>query len=45
MVNARIVVRTLYLPPIEDAKQLATAIRFHAADEIPMPVARAQASR
>lgn len=36
--NARIVVRTLYLPPIEDAKQLATAVRFQAADEIPMPL-------
>ena len=39
--NARIVVRTLYLPPIEDARELATAIRFHAADEIPMPLADA----
>lgn len=36
--NARIVVRTLHLPPIEDAKQLATAVHFHAADEIPMPL-------
>ncbi len=36
--NARIVVRTLYLPPITDAKQLATAVRFQAADEIPMPL-------
>jgi type IV pilus assembly protein PilM len=34
--NARIVVRTLYLPPIEDAKQLAAAVRFQAGDEIPM---------
>jgi type IV pilus assembly protein PilM len=39
--NARIVVRTMYLPPIEDAKQLATAVRFQAADEIPMPLADA----
>lgn len=36
--NARTVVRTLHLPPIDDAKQLATAIRFQAADEIPMPL-------
>lgn len=36
--NARIVVRTLYLPAIEDAKQLATAVRFQAKDEIPMPL-------
>lgn len=36
--NARIVVRTLYLPPIDDAKQLATAVRFQAKDEIPMPL-------
>lgn len=39
--NARTVVRTLHLPPIDDAKQLATAIRFQAADEIPMPLADA----
>jgi len=36
--NARIVVRTIYLPPIDGAKQLATAIRFQAKDEIPMPL-------
>jgi type IV pilus assembly protein PilM len=36
--NARIVVRTMLLPPIEDPKQLATAVRFQAADEIPMPL-------
>jgi type IV pilus assembly protein PilM len=36
--NARIVVRTILLPPIADAKQLATAVRFQAADEIPMPL-------
>ena len=39
--NARIVVRTLYLPPIIDAKQLETAVRFQAADAIPMPLADA----
>ena len=36
--NARIVVRTMYLPPISDPKQLAIAVRFQAADEIPMPL-------
>ncbi len=36
--NHRIVVRTLLLPSIEDPKQLATAVRFHAAEEIAMPL-------
>ncbi len=36
--NARIVVRTLYLPPIEKASDLATAVQFQAKDEIPMPL-------
>jgi len=39
--NARIVVRAMHLPPISDAGQLATAVRFQAADEIPMPLADA----
>lgn len=39
--NARIVVRTLYLPPIESAKDLATAVHFQAKDEIPMPLEHA----
>lgn len=39
--NARIVVRTILLPPIPDPKQLAMAVRFQAADEIPMPLADA----
>ena len=39
--NARIVVRTLYLPPIENPKDLATAVRFQAKDEIPMPLENA----
>jgi type IV pilus assembly protein PilM len=39
--NARIVVRTIYLPLIEDAKQLETAVRFQAKDEIPMPLENA----
>lgn len=36
--NARIVVRTLYLPPISDPKQLASAVSFQAAEAIPMPL-------
>ncbi len=36
--NARIVVRTIQLPLIDDPKQLANAVRFQAADEIPMPL-------
>lgn len=36
--NARIVVRTIHLPPIPDPKQLEMAVRFQAADEIPMPL-------
>ncbi len=36
--NARIVVRTIHLPPIPDPKELAIAVRFQAADEIPMPL-------
>lgn len=36
--NARIVVRTLHLPPIDNPKDLATAVLFQAKDEIPMPL-------
>ena len=36
--NARIVVRTLYLPPITDRKELASAVSFQAAEAIPMPL-------
>ena len=36
--NQRIVVRMLELPPIPDPKELATAVRFQAQDEIPMPL-------
>lgn len=39
--NARIVVRTLYLPPISDPKELAAAVSFQAAEAIPMPLADA----
>lgn len=39
--NQRVVVRHLLLPPISDSKQLATAVRFLAADELPMPIDQA----
>ena len=39
--NQRVVVRTLRLPLIEDSKELDTAIRFQAADHIPMPLDQA----
>jgi type IV pilus assembly protein PilM len=39
--NARILVRTLDLPPVEDRQQLAAAVRFQAADELPMPLEHA----
>jgi len=36
--NQRTVLRTLDLPPISDGKELATAVRFQAEDQIPMPL-------
>jgi type IV pilus assembly protein PilM len=39
--NQRVLVRSLLLPPISDAKQLATAVRFLAAEELPMPIDQA----
>lgn len=39
--NARIVVRPLDLPPMSDAKELATAVRFQAGEELPMPLDQA----
>jgi type IV pilus assembly protein PilM len=39
--NQRIVVRTIELPPLEDAKEIAAAVRFHAQDHIPMPLEQA----
>ena len=36
--NQRIVVRTLDLPPLEDEKALAAAVRVQAPDHIPMPM-------
>jgi type IV pilus assembly protein PilM len=38
LANQRIAVRRLELPPIDDPKELATAVRFQAQDEIPMPI-------
>jgi type IV pilus assembly protein PilM len=39
--NQRIVVRTIELPPLSDAKEIAAAVRFHAQDHIPMPLEQA----
>jgi type IV pilus assembly protein PilM len=39
--NQRTVMRTLELPPITDAKELAAAVQFQAQDQIPMPIASA----
>jgi type IV pilus assembly protein PilM len=39
--NQRVAVRTLFLPAIESSEELATAIRFQAQDEIPMPLEQA----
>ena len=36
--NARIVVRPLDAPPLEEPKELAAAVRFQAQDELPMPL-------
>jgi type IV pilus assembly protein PilM len=38
LANQKIVVRIIELPPIPDAKELAAAVRFHAQDEVPMPL-------
>jgi type IV pilus assembly protein PilM len=39
--NARIVVRVMDLPPLEDPKDLAAAVQFQAKDELPMPLEQA----
>jgi type IV pilus assembly protein PilM len=39
--NQRVVVRTMQLPLIEDAKEIDTAVRFRAQDQIPMPLEQA----
>lgn len=36
--NQRIVMRTLDLPPLQGAKEIASAVRFQAQDHIPMPL-------
>lgn len=41
LANQRIVVRTMDLPPIRDAKELAAAVRFQAPAEVPMPLDQA----
>jgi type IV pilus assembly protein PilM len=38
LANQRIVVRTLDLPPLEDEKAIAAAVRVEAPDHIPMPM-------
>lgn len=39
--NQRVVVRTLRLPLIEEPKELESAVRFQAADHVPMPLEQA----
>jgi len=39
--NQRIVMRTIDLPPLTDAKEIASAVRFQAPDHIPMPLDQA----
>jgi type IV pilus assembly protein PilM len=39
--NQRLAMRVLQLPPIEDTKELDTAVRFKAAEELPMPLDQA----
>jgi type IV pilus assembly protein PilM len=39
--NQRTVLRTLELPPLTDRKELATAVRFQAEDQVPMPLENA----
>jgi type IV pilus assembly protein PilM len=38
LANQRTVLRTLELPPLTDRKELATAVRFQAEDQVPMPL-------
>jgi type IV pilus assembly protein PilM len=39
--NQRIVMRTVDLPPMKDAKEIASAVRFQAQEHIPMPLDQA----
>lgn len=41
LANQRVAVRMLSLPPIEDPKELETAVRFQAQEHVPMPVEQA----
>src|SRR5580693_933290 len=41
LANQRTVLRTLELPPVTDRKELGAAVRFQAADQVPMPLASA----
>jgi type IV pilus assembly protein PilM len=41
LANQRTVLRILELPPVTDRKELATAVRFQAEDQVPMPLAGA----
>ncbi len=41
LANQRTVLRTLELPPVTDRKDLDTAVRFQAEDQVPMPLASA----
>ena len=41
LANQKIVVRTIEMPLIKDRKELAAAVRFQAADELPMPLDQA----
>jgi type IV pilus assembly protein PilM len=41
LANQRIVMRTLDLPPLTGAKEIASAVRFQAQDHIPMPLDQA----
>jgi type IV pilus assembly protein PilM len=38
LANQRTVLRTLDLPPIDNPKELAAAVRYQAEDEVPMPL-------
>jgi type IV pilus assembly protein PilM len=39
--NQRTVMRTIDLPPVDDRKELAAAVRFQAQDQVPMPLSNA----
>ena len=41
LASQKIVVRVIEMPPIDDPKQLDTAVRFQAQDHLPMPVENA----